>query len=68
MRRLTLSLATAVLGLGALFGAAGTAVAHQQLITPERCEAGGGAVTPSGSSLTGLECVGGSYNGAWVIA
>lgn len=67
MRRLTLSLATAVLGLGALFGAAGTAAAHQQLITPDRCEAGGGQVIETGTSPTGLGCDGGTYNGAWVL-
>ncbi|WP_241833122.1 hypothetical protein [Streptomyces caatingaensis] len=62
------SLSVLVLGAGALFGVAGAASAEAApYVSARQCVAGGGQVTHSAVSPTGSICLGGEYNGRWVI-
>jgi hypothetical protein len=64
MRRLTLSLAAAVLGLGAVLGASTTAAAQEPPIPAGLCVEGGGKVVHDGTTPpVGYTCEGGSFDG-----
>lgn len=66
MRRLTLSLVAAVLGLGAVLGVS-TAAAAQPPIPAGLCVEGGGQVVQDGTPPVGYKCQGGEFDGFPVI-
>ncbi|MEO3842168.1 hypothetical protein [Streptomyces sp. B22F1] len=68
MRRLTLSLAAAAPGLGAVLGASTAAAAQQPPIPAGLCVEGGGKVVHDGTTPpVGYPCEGGSFDGLPVI-
>ncbi|WP_258563254.1 hypothetical protein [Streptomyces phytophilus] len=67
MRRLTLSLAAAALGLGAVFGASTAAAAQPPPIPAGLCVEGGGKVVQDGTPPVGYTCQGGEFDGFPVI-
>ncbi|WP_206337659.1 hypothetical protein [Streptomyces sp. WAC 06738] len=68
MRRLTLSLATAALALGALLGASTAAAAQEPPIPAGLCVDGGGKVVHDGTTPPiGYKCEGGRFDGFPVV-